>query len=283
MAIRLGVAMGFPADDPEAWALAVRARGYRAAVCPVRPGADGDTINAFARAAAAQDVVISEVGAWSNPLSDDPAERDAAVAKCVAGLELAEAIGANCCVNIAGSRGAQWDGPDPKNLTEETFERIVETTRAIIDAVRPTRSCYALEAMPWVFPTGPDDYRRLIDAIDRGPAFGVHLDPVNMVWSPPRFFQNGALIRECFESLGPHIRNCHAKDTRMPNSLTVRLEECAPGQGSLDYPTFLRCLDALGHDRRVGLIIEHLKTPEEYDAAAAHVRAVAAAEGIATE
>jgi len=215
MAIRLGAAMPFPADDPDTWAQAVRARGYRAAVCPLQPGASQEMIRAFAQAAGRHDIVISEVGAWSNPLSDDPDERDAALAKCIAGLELAEAIGANCCVNIAGSRGKKWDGPDPENLSDATFDRIVETTRTIIDAVHPTRTCYSLEAMPWVFPTGPDDYLRLIHAIDRPGGFGVHLDPVNMIWSPPRFFGNGALIRDCFEKLGPYLRNCHAKDTRL--------------------------------------------------------------------
>jgi len=280
MAVRLGAAMPFPSQDPQEWARSVRARGYSAGVCPIKPGASGDTIRAFAAAAEEHDVVISEVGAWSNPLSDDPAERDAAIEKCVRGLELAEAVGANCCVNIAGSRGPKWDGPDSANLSEDTFGRIVETTRQIIDAVKPTRSCYALEAMPWVFPTGPDDYLRLVEAIDRGSAFGVHLDPVNMIWSPPRFFHNGALIRECFEKLGPHIRNCHGKDTRLHATLTVHLEEAAPGRGALDYATFLRCLDGLGDERRVGLIVEHLKTPEEYDAAAEHIRSVAAREGI---
>jgi hypothetical protein len=38
-------------------------------------------------------------------------------------------------------------------------------------------------------------------------------------------------------------------------------------------------LDRLG-DSRVGLILEHLHTPEEYAGAAAYIRSVAAEEGI---
>src|SRR5262249_20880960 len=153
-------------------------------------------------------------------MSDDAAERAAALERCVRRLDLADRIGANCCVNIAGACGPIWDGPYPANLTRETFDRIVETTRGIIDAVKPTRTFYTLEAMPWMYPTGPDSYLDLLRAIDR-PAFGVHLDPVNMISSPQLYFDNAALIRDCFAKLGPHIKNCHAKDILLRSKLTV--------------------------------------------------------------
>jgi Xylose isomerase-like TIM barrel. len=278
MAIRLGGPVFTKTDDPEEWARAVRALGYRAATCPVKPEAPDDVVRAYADAAARHDIVIAEVGAWSNPISTDDAEAKAAFDKCVAALALAERIGANCAVNITGSRGPQWDGPDPANLTPETFERIVDVTRAIIDAVKPKRTFYTLEAMPYLYPTGPEDYHSLIQAIDR-PALGVHLDPVNIVNSVERYYHNGALIRQCFATLGAHIKNCHAKDIVLRPALTVHLDEVAPGQGYLDYRTYLRELDHL-KNQRVGLILEHLKTPEEYAGAADHLRAVAAREGI---
>lgn len=68
-----------------------------------------------------------------------------AVAYCQERLALAEAIGARCCVNIAGSCGDSRGGPHPANLTDDTFALIVDTARAIIDAVRPTRTRFALE------------------------------------------------------------------------------------------------------------------------------------------
>jgi sugar phosphate isomerase/epimerase len=109
-----------------------------------------------------------------------------------------------------------------------------------------------------MYPTGPDSYLDLLRAIDR-PAFGVHLDPVNMISSPQLYFDNAALIRDCFAKLGPHIKNCHAKDILLRSKLTVHLDEVAPGQGALDYRSFLRELDRLGNPR-VGLILEHLPT-----------------------
>ena len=113
------------------------------------------------------DIVIAEVGAWSNPISIDDTEREAALEKCRIQLALADRIGANCCVNISGSRGPKWDGPHPDNLTDDTFDLIVESVRLIIDDVKPTRTFYALETMPWAYPEGPDSYLGLLKAIDR--------------------------------------------------------------------------------------------------------------------
>lgn len=276
--MRLGGPVFGKHADPGEWAAAARALGYRAVYCPVSSDADWDTVGAYAAAARAADLVIAEVGAWSNPISPDDATRRAALEKCQAQLALADRIGARCCVNIAGSRGAQWDGPHPENCSEDTFALIVDSVRAIIDAVKPTRACYTLETMPWVFPDSPESYARLVAAIDR-PQFGVHLDPVNLVCSPQRYYANGALIQECFRLLGPHIRSCHAKDIALSGKLTVHLDEVRPGLGALDYRTFLRELGRLDSD--TPLMIEHLPNAEEYALAARFIRGVAAEEGIA--
>ena len=276
--MRLGGPIFGKTDTPESWAAAVADAGYKAAYCPVAPDADNDTVHAYAVAARKADIVIAEVGAWSNPLSPDLATSTAAMQKCKASLALAERIGARCCVNIAGSRGKKWDGPDAADLTDGTFDMIVAMVREIIDTVKPTRSFYTLETMPWMYPDSPDAYLRLIKAIDRK-AFAVHLDPVNLVSSPQRYFATGRLIEECLAKLGAHIKSCHAKDILLRENLTVHLDEVRPGQGNLDYPTFLRELSRL--DASVPLMLEHLPNEEEYRAAAAHIRGVSVREGIA--
>lgn len=275
--MRLGAPLFQPYDDPTTWVTAVRAKGYSAAYCPVKPDADLAVIAAYRQAAQAAGIVIAEVGAWSNPLSPDPAVRAAALDKCKAGLLLAERIGARCCVNIAGSRGEKWDGPHPADLTEETFAMIVATTREIIDAVQPRQAVYALETMPWMYPDSVESYQRLLKAIDR-PGCGVHFDPVNLINSPQRYFRNGDLIRECVAVLGPQIRSVHVKDIQLANRLTVHLDEARPGTGGLDLQTLLRELNRL--DPTLPLMLEHLPNETEYDLAAAHVRTVAQAEGI---
>ena len=275
--MRLGAPVFVPYDEPETWAAAVLAKGYRAAYCPVQPGADAATIQAYRSAAAQHDIIIAEVGAWSNPLHPDPAIRKAALEKCQASLALADQIGARCCVNIAGSRGDKWDGPHPADLTDETFDLIVATVREVIDAVQPKQSYYTLETMPWMYPDSVDNYLRLIQAIDR-PTCAAHFDPVNLVNSPQRYFRTGDLIRDFVKKLGPHIRSCHVKDIALDKRLTVHLDEVRPGLGGLDYAALFHAVKQLDAD--LPLMLEHLPNESEYDLAAAHIRAVAQQEGI---
>jgi sugar phosphate isomerase/epimerase len=275
--MRLGGPIYAKFEDAAGWAKAVVDSGYRAAYCPVGPDADDGTVASYAAAADQAGVVIAEVGAWSNPLSPDDAARASAIENCRRQLHLAERIGAKCCVNIAGSRGAKWDGPCALDLTAETFDMIVACVRDIIDAVAPTRTFYALETMPWMYPDTADSYLALVKAIDRK-ACAVHLDPVNIVSSPQLYFANGALIRECFEKLGPMIKSCHAKDIILRDNLTVHLDEVCPGTGTLDYAVYLRELDALDAD--IPLMLEHLPNEADYTAAAEYVRRVARQEGV---
>jgi sugar phosphate isomerase/epimerase len=266
-----------PAEDPERWIAALRRKGYTAAYCPVGNEAPDDRVQAFAKAAREAGIVIAEVGAWSNPIGPDQVKRRQAMEYCQKQLALAERIGARCCVNIAGSRGTQWDGPHPDNLSDATFDLIVETVRGIIDAVKPTRTYYTLETMPWALPDSADSYLRLLKAIDR-PRFAVHMDPVNLVNCPARFYDTGALIRECFTKLGAQVKSCHAKDIGLSTRLTVHLDEVRPGLGGLDYAAYLKELNRLDPD--TPLMLEHLPEDAVYDQAAAHIREVAQHGGI---
>ncbi len=275
--MRLGAPIFGDAKDPEQWAQLVLQHGYRAAYCPVDYKADDATVRAYAEAARRHDIVIAEVGAWSNPLSKDEETRNKAIVHCQSQLALAERIGARCCVNITGSRGAQWDGPAPENLTLFTFEMIVETTREIIDAVKPTRTFFTLETMPYLYPDSPQSYLNLLEAIDR-PACAVHLDPVNLINCPERYFHNSDFLRECFGLLGSRIRSVHAKDVLMETRLLVHLNEVRPGLGTLDYRVLLQEMDKL--DPNTPFMLEHLPNAEEYTLAADYVRQTAGQIGV---
>ncbi|MBN1876551.1 MAG: sugar phosphate isomerase/epimerase [Anaerolineae bacterium] len=258
--------------SPDRWVAALKQAGYSAAYCPVAADTTPDALNAYVKAARKANILIAEVGAWSNPLDPDEKTRKVAMDKCKTQLALAEAIGARCCVNISGSRGEPWDGPHPDNLTQETFEMIVETVQEIIDAVNPRRTYYTLEPMPWMYPDSADNYLSLIKAINR-PQFGVHIDIVNVINSPQRYFNNATLINEWFSKLGPYVRSCHAKDTLLSTHLTTHLDEVRPGLGALSYPTLLTELNKLDPD--TPLMIEHLEMEEEYRFAAEYIRGIA--------
>jgi sugar phosphate isomerase/epimerase len=274
--IRLGGPTFEKYQNPAGWIAALKKLGYRAAYCPVGADASDDVVKAYEQAAKDANIIIAEVGAWSNPISPDEKTRKEALEKCRRQLHLADRIGARCCVNITGSRGEQWDGPSEKNFTEETFDMIVETTRRVIDDVKPIRTYFTLETMPWAYPDSADSYLSLFKAIDRE-RFAVHLDPVNLICSPQRYFGNGDLIRECFAKLGPYIKSCHGKDILLQRKLTTHLDEVRPGLGGLDYATFLK---ELSKRPDVPLMLEHLPNAEEYRLAAEYVRGVGKKTGI---
>jgi sugar phosphate isomerase/epimerase len=262
--VRLGAPLFNAPQDPEQMALAYRKLGYRAAYCPAVKLDDRERIRDIAQAFARHDVVLAEVGRWCNLMDADAAQRGANLKKVIEGLALADAIGARCCVDIAGSFNAQvWYGQHPENLSPKFFDLAVENARHIIDAVKPRRAKFCYEMMPWALPDSADSYLALIKAVDR-PGFGVHLDPCNLLNCPDRVYHNTAVLNECFDKLGPWIASCHAKDIAWDKGVQMAIKEVVIGTGLLDYSTYLKRLAALPGG--VPLMIEHMHGAEEYDA-----------------
>ncbi len=261
-AIRLG-GHGLPigSDDPYAFARAHRDFGYSAAYVPVSLiGADDATLARWEKAFAEQDVTLAEVGIWRNLIDPDPTKRKAELDYAAQCLALADAVGARCAVSFIGSFApGTRHGLDARNLGPQAIEMAVETVRYLIDTVKPKRAKFALEMMQPTIPDSADSTLELIRAVDR-PAFAAHLDPVNLVMTPRTYFDTGALIRECFQKLGPWIVSCHAKDITLHETAALHLDEVQVGEGNLDYRTYLTELARLPG---VPLMIEHLE-PGEY-------------------
>lgn len=264
-------------ETPREWAKAAVDMGYSAVYFPVDYTAEVKEIDGYVQAAKEADLVIAEIGVWNNTLERDSTLRDRAIEKCVKQLELAEYVGAKCCVNIAGSLSEQWDGPHKDNLTKKTFDEIVSTTQKIIDSVNPQKTCYTLEPMPWMYPDSADSYLELIQAVDRK-GFGAHLDPINLVTSPKTFYSTDKLLEECFQKLGGHIKSCHAKDITLGGKLTVHLDECRPGLGIFDYRAYLECMEKIDPD--TPLMLEHMDKEEDFIKASKYIKTIAADMGI---
>lgn len=279
--MRLGGTVAGRFETPEQWEEALARTGFRAVTAPFSCRTDGDEIRRYCEIAARHDVLIAEVGVWRNLMDpDEDAARDA-LAYAKDQLRLADRLGIPCCVNIAGTTSpVGWDAADRANYTEEAYDRIVRTIREILDEVRPERAYYSIEPMPWMVPDGPDEYLKLIRDVDR-PMFGAHMDFVNMINSPRRHLMAEEFIGECFTKLAPYIRSTHIKDSRMhPTRLTTIIEECSPGEGSLDFERILKIIDrCLPADAPV--LLEHMTTAEEYARAYAFLSEKAAAASVA--
>jgi sugar phosphate isomerase/epimerase len=279
--LRLGAPPWSNDDDPEVLAQAHRKKGYRAAYCPDIPLGDADRIRATEAAFARHDVVIAEVGRWVNLLAADPEERRRNLQTVTDGLALAEAVGARCCVDIAGSFNPDsWYGPDPENLSGRFFEAAVENARAIIDAVQPRRAAFCYEMMAWSLPDSPDAALRLVQAVDRK-AFAIHLDACNLVNSPTRYYESSALIRECYAKLAPMIASVHVKDLAWEIEMAVHFREVRAGLGSIDHGVWLA--EHARHAPEAPLMLEHLQDDAEYDAARDHVFAAGRQVGVVFE
>lgn len=276
--MRIGGSIEKPYENPCKWYQLVEELGYRAVLAPVDHRAGKAEKKAYLECAREHGLIIGEVGAWCNPLSLDGEERRANISYCQNQLALAEELGANCCVNIAGSRGEKWDGFYPGNYLEDTYALIVDTVREIIDAVKPVHTFYTLEPMPWMTPSSPDEYLKLIRDVDRK-GFGVHLDFTNMINCPERFVHRDRFIEECFQKLAPYIKSVHGKDVVMEDTLPCVIREVMPGKGCVDYQKVVKLCESLGRDTT--LFVEHLPDHASYREAAAYVRQQALKAGVA--
>ena len=266
----LGVSSSLEHSTPDEWASRHVALGLKSVNFPVSFADGEDKFMAYKNAADSAGLVIAEVGVWRNTLAADLQERRKWIDYAVGQLRMADAIGAVCCVNVVGTPcGPRWDGGYRGNVSPEIWQEAVAMIREIIDTARPRHTKFCIESMPWMIPSSPDEYVRLIEDVDR-PEFATHLDVVNMITSPQRYFFNPEFLCECFEKLKGTICSCHLKDVRLKEEYTFQLEECACGQGSLDLELYARLADA--ENPTMPMIIEHLTTDEQYAASVRYVQ-----------
>lgn len=267
--MRLGVSTDFNSDSPEKWIENLKKAGCSCAVFPVDSNEDEKVIDSYAEAARQNNILIAEVGIWRNALSQDAEERRRNLEYSIGQLRMADRIGARCCVNVAGSFGKRWDGGYKENYSAEAWKQTVDMVRTIIDEVRPQNTYFSLEPMPWMIPDSPEMYLKLLEEVDRE-HFAVHMDIINMINTPQRYFFHDEFLMKTFSILGSRIRSCHLKDIRLLDEYTFRLEECACGKGTFNLKKYVELASAISPD--MPMIIEHLHSDEEYFESAAWFR-----------
>ena len=108
----------------------------------------------------------------------------------------------------------------------------------------------------------PREYLKLMEDIDRE-RFSVHLDIVNMINNPERYFFSTEFLEETFDLLGDQIKSCHLKDILLLEDYTFQLRESACGEGTLDIVRYAELATQYNPD--MPMIIEHLDTNEAYE------------------
>ena len=177
-------------------------------------------------------------------------------------LKLADRIGAKCCVNVAGSLGERWDGGYRDNFSQYAWDKTVSMIQEVIDTAKPKNTYFTIEPMPWMIPTSPQEYIKLMEDVNRD-RFAAHLDIINMINCPERYFFSDEFLQKTFDILGPHIKSCHLKDIKLLDDFTFQLRECACGEGTFNIRKYIELTNALDPD--MPMIIEHLKNDTAYE------------------
>ena len=264
--------------DPEAFVAECCQHGYRAASWPGLDFTDKSRIEEIKNAFEQADILIAEVPAWVNPLHPEPEKKQKNLKTIEESLVLADELEAVCCATVVGSLNGTdaWDshvGQHPDNFTDTVFDAVVQWVRKILNQVKPQRTKLTLEMSPWTLLDGPEEYLRLLKAVDH-PALAVHLDPTNAVRDPRSYYSTTEIVNRCFDLLGPWICSCHAKDCHYAlDARTVAIEEVIPGKGILDYRTYIKRIEELSPD--TPLIVEHLGSEANYLEATDFIRGVA--------
>ncbi len=274
-----GESHGAKADDVETLVRKHKEKGFRAAYAPQVSIGESNRVREIREAFESEDITISEVGYWNNLLDPDPKTAKEHRNGMLESLALAEELGACCAVDVLGSYAPGSSTlHHPHNFSKDAFDAAVEMARFFIDSVEPKRTFFTYEMFPFNVMDSPEAIRRLIDVVDRK-QFGVHMDLVNLVNCPRAYYESGTIMRRCVELFGDRIVSAHAKDIQMESpAISVILREVVPGEGNLDYGTYLRELHEL--PQSIPLMMEHLSTEEEYDRAAAYIRSVAEKEQV---
>jgi len=267
--MRLGISTSLYGLSPKEWADKLVSLGCKSAVFPVDYTADPELIDEYVAEADSHDILIAEVGVWRNAISEIKHEADANMDYTIEQLRLADRIGARCCVNVAGAiKGERWDGGYRDNFSKYAWDKTVSMIQEVIDTVNPTNTYFSIESMPWMIPTGPEEYMKLIEAVDRD-RFAAHLDIINMINCPQRYFFSEEFTKECFDILGPYIVSCHLKDIQLLEDYTFQLRECACGEGSFNFTNYMKMASNLDPD--MPMIIEHLADDYAYEESVAYV------------
>lgn len=275
--MRLGGSVLAPYDKPEGWLEEVKRLGYGCVIAPFDHTTDKNLIRAYMNLMEKEGLILGEVGAWSNPMATNEETRRKNISYCQGQLALAEEVGAKCCVNIVGGTGEIWDGFYEENYDSHVYSLIVDRIREIIDGVKPSRTFYTIEPMPWMVPDSPEAYLQLLKDVDRK-GFAVHLDYTNMINQPIRYIKSRDFIKHCFKLLGPYTKSVHIKDVAMSKDLPVSIKEVIPGEGGLDMGLVMELIHSLSPTMTA--FVEHFSSDLEYVKATNNLKAVAVNRGI---
>jgi sugar phosphate isomerase/epimerase len=224
-------------------------------------------------------LVIGEVGMWENLMTGEPALREGRIGVVRRLLLAAEHMGCRSVVVLAGSHhpSDRALAPHPDNYTAAYRAELRETILRILDGLAIEKTRLIIE--PWhnTFFYQPEDIRSFLDEVDH-PYVGLHLDQMNMI-TQQTLFKTTELIERTFRLLSDRIVSVHLKDLRCDHRhMFLKYDECAIGDGVMDYGAYLRALGGLHPD--MPCYLEHMSEERDYVMSIARLHWLARNEGL---
>ena len=98
--------------------------------------------------------------------------------------------------------------------------------------------------------------------------------------SPRAFFSTGGIVHDCVRRFGDRIISSHIKDIKLQEPAgNVRIYDVIPGEGNIDFHTYIRELHKLPQE--VPFLLEPMDSEEHCNQAVAYIRKCANEENIA--
>ena len=195
---------------------------------------------------AAHGIAIVQSWGWQQPLvSPDEGRRREAAKTLGHAVRVAAELGAQSVLSGPGSRNPRgpWH-PHRENHMQEAEDALVRSLSEVAGACEQYGVPIALECHVTSTLDSATRVRRVLDRVD-SPWIKVSLDPVNFIGDFPTLWDTTPLLHELFDTLGSAMVAAHIKDVYAEDRLVVHISETVPGDGVLDFDTFLRRFEDL--------------------------------------
>lgn len=148
----------------------------------------------------------------------------------------------------------QWL-PHPENHAQKTIDRLIKSLKEVSSSAESEGVYLALEGHVVSTLTTPELVREVILAVDSS-ALKFNMDPVNFIGTLQDAYNTTNMLNRLFDQLGEFTIAAHAKDVYVENRHVLHISETIPGDGLLDYETFLRRFEVSVPNGY--MLIEHL-------------------------
>ncbi len=210
---------------------------------------------------ALQQVEISSLGYYPNPLSADADEAELAASHLRRVIDAAHALGAGMVTSFVGR--------DPARSVDDNWPRFLEVWRPLVAHAESRGVKIAIENCPMLFTrdewpggknlaTTPAIWQRMFNDI-KSPAFGLNYDPSHFIWQGMDYLAPIGEFRD-------RIFHVHAKDARIDRAALDRHGVLSypklwhtpkiPGLGDVRWGAFFAALGDAGYDSHVAIEVE---------------------------